>query len=462
MKKYQNIVSYSLFVFLIGNTIISCENFVELDSPKGQLNQTDVFENNQTAQAAVNTLYALLRDNSLIDGNLSSAGFYMGIYSDELDSYAAPNSVADLFYRHQIIPTNSGVKEVWTSSYKVIYECNAVIEGVEKSKGLTNEQKKQYKAEAVFIRSLTYFYLTNLFGDIPFITTTDYTINQKSSKTKHQNILLKIEEDLIESKQQLSELTSVTSNLRANKYNVTALLARLYIYQEKWEKAESESTKLINSGKFQLENELNKEFLKESRSTLFQLKAKAEGGNSNEGSIYIFEAGPPPNASLSPQLFESFEPTDLRKQQWTKQITTNGKNWVMPFKYKEKYVTTTSKEYTIVFRLAEQVLIRAEARMRLGNLNGAKGDINSIRNRAGLTPITTSSSQDIFEAIVTERQHELFTEHGHRWFDLKRWKLADQVLSPIKTNWKATDVLLPIPEAELLINPNLLPQNQGY
>lgn len=462
MKKNQTIVTYSLFVFLIGNTMISCENFVELDSPKGQLNQTDVFETNQTAQAAVTTLYALLRDNSLIAGNLPSAGFYMGIYSDELDSYAAANSVADLFYRHQIISTNDGVKGIWTNTYKLIYECNAVIEGVEKSKGLTNEQKKQYKAEAQFIRSLTYFYLTNLFGDIPFITTTDYTINQKESKISHQNTLLKIEEDLIDSKQQFINLSSVTSNLRANRYNVTALLARVYIYQQKWEKAEIESSELINSGKFQLENDLNKEFLKESRSTLFQMKAKAVGGNSNEGGIYIFEAGPPPNACLSNILSESFETTDLRKQYWTKQITSNGKSWIMPYKYKERYATTTSKEYTIVFRLAEQYLIRSEARLRLGNLNGAKDDLTIIRERAGLNAITSSSSQVIFEAIVNERQHELFTEHGHRWFDLKRWKLADKALTSIKTNWKSTDVLLPIPEAELLINPNLLPQNQGY
>jgi hypothetical protein len=65
------------------------------------------------------------------------------------------------------------------------------------------------------------------------------------------------------------------------------------------------------------------------------------------------------------------------------------------------------------------------------------------------------------DSIILERYHELFSEFGHRWFDLKRFDLTNEVLSPIKPGWKPTDLLLPIPENELLINPNLI-QNPGY
>lgn len=119
-------------------------------------------------------------------------------------------------------------------------------------------------------------------------------------------------------------------------------------------------------------------------------------------------------------------------------------------------------EYSIIFRLSEQYLIRAEARAHLDNISGAQLDLNTIRNRAGLPNTLATSMSDLLNAIIQERQVELFAEQGHRWFDLKRTGNAGTVLSAIKPNWQATDVLLPIPETELEINPNLLPQNSGY
>ncbi|MDO5969574.1 RagB/SusD family nutrient uptake outer membrane protein, partial [Flavivirga aquimarina] len=121
-----------------------------------------------------------------------------------------------------------------------------------------------------------------------------------------------------------------------------------------------------------------------------------------------------------------------------------------------------SEEYPVVFRLAEQYLIRAEARAELGKISEAQSDLNVIRNRAGLGNTTASTKEALRDAILDERQVELFTERGHRWFDLKRRGEAADVLAPLKPSWQDTDVLFPIPESELLLNPNLLPQNDGY
>jgi hypothetical protein len=112
--------------------------------------------------------------------------------------------------------------------------------------------------------------------------------------------------------------------------------------------------------------------------------------------------------------------------------------------------------------MAEQYLIRAEARLKQGNIIGAQDDLNKIRVRAGL-PITTAMTQEeLKQAILDERRVEMFTEHGNRWFDIRRHGVVGEILSPIKPGWSPTNILLPIPEYELLINPNLLPQNPGY
>src|SRR5690606_19066848 len=110
---------------------------------------------------------------------------------------------------------------------------------------------------------------------------------------------------------------------------------------------------------------------------------------------------------------------------------------------------------------AEQYLIRAEARAQLSNIAGAQADLNKIRIRAGLGETLASSQNELLTAILQERRFELFTEHGHRFFDLKRTGNLDNVLGS-KPGWNTTDRLFPLPEKELLLNPNLLPQNPGY
>jgi hypothetical protein len=98
----------------------------------------------------------------------------------------------------------------------------------------------------------------------------------------------------------------------------------------------------------------------------------------------------------------------------------------------------------------------------MGDIAGGRQDLNAVRNRAGLNNSEVSTAEQLRDAVISERRFELFTEFGNRWFDLKRTQKAEQILSPIKPGWKNTDLLLPIPEAEILANPNLNPQNPGY
>jgi hypothetical protein len=115
-----------------------------------------------------------------------------------------------------------------------------------------------------------------------------------------------------------------------------------------------------------------------------------------------------------------------------------------------------------MLRLAEQYLIRAEARARQGELIGAKEDLNFIRNNAGLGNTTAVTATEIVDAVINERRYEFFTETGLRFFDLQRTGKLDAILSSVKPGWNSTDQYWPVPQSELLINPNLAPQNAGY
>jgi len=448
---------FSLFI------IIGCEDFIDVDDPNGQILQQTVFEDEGTAEAAVTSLYGKLRDEVLLTGNSTGMSILMGFYSDDLEYFGSPGQPLENIYRHQIISSDENVAVLWNGVYNLIYMSNSAIEGIESSQNLSVEIKKQLTGEALFIRALSHFYLVNLFGDIPYITTTDYLVNKDVSRMSTDEVYSMIISDLLSAKSKLGTEYISGERVRVNRFVVSALLARVYLYMEEWAKAEAESSELINnSSMFHLENDVNSEFLKESASAILQLKPKNEGDNTKEAANLIFVSGPPIFAALPPDLIASFESGDLRRTNWVSEVTDGNQLWYAPFKYKQLENTGTSIEYSIVMRIAEQYLIRAEARVHLGNLPEAKQDINIIRNRAGLPDTTAISAADILETIMKERKHELFMEHGHRWFDLKRTGQANEALAPIKANWKSTDILLPIPEVELLMNPNLAPQNPGY
>lgn len=443
-------------------SMYSCDDFVEVDIPNSQLTAKAVFEEKSTANAAMTDIYSKIRDGGLLTGTAVGLSHVLGNYTDELDYYGSSQNEITEFYKNSLIATNSNVKRLWNLSYSQIYAANAIIEGVESSVNLSANERAQLKGEALFVRALIHFYLANIFGDIPYISTTAFEQNRLAAKVPVSKLYVSIKADLEEAVQLVPENYLSVDRTRPNKFTVYALLARVNLYAGLWNEASDEATLLINNTSlFYTVQDLDKIFLKESKSTIWQLAPKSSTGNALESGTFNFIIGPPPISALSSDLMSVFTAGDQRKAHWTKAVSKDGATWYHPYKY--KYTNATSSfEYSIIFRLSEMYLIRAEARVHLGDLSGSKEDLNVIRSIAGLENTVALTQDEILDAILQERRLELFTEYGHRFFDLKRFNKIHPVLSAIKPGWDAHDALLPIPEAELNLNPNLRPQNQGY
>ncbi|SCY73963.1 SusD family protein [Flavobacterium anhuiense] len=441
----------------------SCDSFVETDLPKSQLTNKDVFEDYATASAALADIYAKIRDKGMLTGAYTGLSLQLGNYADETVSYENASSSGAAFYNNRLLPSTTALQDYWNASYNQIYAANALIEGVEKSQNLSAENKKQLKGEALFIRALVHFYLTNLFGSIPYITGTDYRKNSKASRVDIQKAYEYAIADLSSAAEMLPALYSPADRIRANKWVCRALLSRVYLYNRQFAEASNEASALLNENSlFSLEQNIDRTFLLNSKETIWQLQSAFAGQNTQEGVAFIFISTPPSVASLSPELFQSFAADDLRKSHWIKSLSSGSFVWHHAFKYKERDNTAQSKEYSVIFRLAEQYLIRSEARALQGDLIGAKEDLDKVRLRAGLDKTEAVTADEIINAVLQERRWELFTEQGHRFFDLKRLGGLDNALSPVKPGWNTEDRLFPIPEAELSTNPNLQPQNPGY
>lgn len=458
MLKWNTLVVGLLIVSLLQ----SCDEFTQTDMPVTELNAVAVFEEMNTANAAMANVYAQLRDNGMLTGRTTGISKELGLYADELTWYGNSNESSANFYNNTLIPTHETVADWWNRGYSQIYAANAIIEGVGLSEKLSQAQKDQLIGEAKFVRGLLHFYLLQLYGDVPFITGTDYNYNKSVKRLATASVYDLIIADLEEAIGLLPEAYLSPERTRPNSYVAKALLARVYLYAGKWAEAANSASAVLNQSELYVwETELNSVFLKESSSTLWQYAGRSATRNTDDGTTFIFTAAPPNSVALSATLLNSFEVGDQRKEQWTHGVSDGNSTFYHPFKYKKRGASSPQLEYTVVLRLAEQYLIRAEARARQGDLIGAKEDLNVVRTRAGLDNTTALSDVALLNAILHERQVEFFTEFGHRFMDLKRFGALNAALAG-KPDWDATEEHLPLPQSELNLNPNLGSQNPGY
>ncbi len=438
----------------------SCQKFVDIPAPKTSLVSTNVFTNDQSAVAAMTGIYINMmgKYGSLLNQQLSLMG---GLSADEFVDYSGNADQLQCF-QNALTPGNSLVSGLWQNTYNYIYQANAVLEGLKNSTGLSPATKSELEGEAKFFRAICYFYLVNFFGHIPLATTTNYQVNTALSALSATKIFQQVIDDCLDAQKILPSDYSFSNGerVRPNRFAATALLARAYLFLKDWKNAEIESGSVIEATDlYSLPADLNQVFLANSSEAIWQLQPVQPGLNTFEGYTFIL-TGFPTSVALSDSLIREFEPNDTRRTSWIDSVEAGGSVYYFPFKYKVQSGSPVT-EYSVALRLAEQYLIRAEARAWRNNLSGAAEDLNMIRNRAGLGNSPALDQYSLLSAIAQERRVELFTENGTRWLDLIRTGKATQVLNTAKNNWTADDTLYPIPLSELQKNIHLK-QNPGY
>jgi len=448
--------------FLLVCSFSSCDNFVEVELPDTQLTAPLVFEDKATANAALTAIYSKIREGGLLTGSFSGMSNQLGLYTDELHYYGDAQSISSSFYNNTLSPSATDLASLWNSSYSQVYAANAVLEGLANSTTLSQEDSGPMRGEALFIRALLHFYLTDLYGEVPYVTATDYRQNSSIVKIAVQDVYAKALQDLEEALTLLPDTYPQPDRVRPNKFAAYTLMARLHLYAGNWEMAANEASAVINESLFSIGVPPENAFLKGSPETIWQLAPGVPGGNTLEGSTFLFVSGPPPGSALREELVMAFEPGDLRFLHWVGSVTDGVNTWYHPNKYKLTLYAGGDQEYSKIFRLAELYLIRSEARARQGDLIGAREDLNIVRMRAGLPGSLAATAEELIDAVLYERRVELFTEFGHRFFDLKRFGRLDMTLEALKPGWENTDSLFPVPAVEIGLNPGVGPQNPGY
>lgn len=504
IKRYGYAGRTLLVLLLLSLMATSCNKLVDAGEPKSSLTTDEVFANSSEAASAIAGMYSQMMTNSGIEV-FSNGGLtlYCGLSADELQTLNGVSAGEDyLLYSNKLTYATAETGTVlWSPAYNVIYTANSILEGLANSAVLDSATKKQYGAEAKLVRAFCHFYLTNLYGDIPLLTETNFNKTTSMARSPQADVYKQIISDLKEAEDSLPADYAIAGGerVRPNKFVASALLARAYLYQKDYVNAEKEATAVIGSSLYSLTPSLSNVFLKNSTEAIWQLKQAGTYAPFNatwDGNKFIpnflfstFSASDLvtvldsayfaaiktqlyPSYYMSAQLKKAFEGGDKRKSTWAVYMLSpktapyySDTNYFVN-KYISKAASVTSvalTQYYMLVRLAELYLIRAEARAYNNDLTGSAADINVIRTRAGLANTTAGTQSALVTAVMQERRVELFAEFGHRWLDLKRTGQADAVLGAItdKQPWYSYQTLYPIPTNDITADPNLT-QNTGY
>jgi hypothetical protein len=481
MKLFFNrSLAVQLAIILSAINFTQCKKFVEIDAPTTQLVAASVFDNNSSATAAQTVIYSQMANRA----ESFSLEFNTGLLGDELTNYST-NPTNIQFYTDDM--TALQTSGPWNDAYNYIFQANAIIAALQDNAAISPAVQQQLTGESKFIRAFWLFYLTSLYGDIPLVTSTNYTVNGTIARSPQPKVYQQIISDLVSAEGLLSsnyidasDTTTTTERTRPTKWAAAALLARAYLYSGDYTDAKSQAALVIgNTGLYGLVGIPNDSVFKaNSLEAIWQLAIPSPNTTAYdvpEGYYFPLTGAPGGTSSancctLSPQLLQSFEPGDKRRTYWVDSLTTISPAMTYYYPYKYQIRTTANIEYTMVFRLAEEYLIRAEAETQLNDLTDGAADLNVIRNRAGLSNIAdsiSSSQSTMMTAILHERQVELFTEWGHRWIDLGRSGIGNAVMGAVAPEKNATwnpdgyQLLFPIPQSERNVDPNLT-QNAGY
>ena len=339
----------------------------------------------------------------------------------------------------------------YNAAYKSILSANSVIE---------NSSNPIQVGEAQFLRALSYFKLVRVFGDVPVNlsstpSTTDPSILERQPAASiYSNVIIPDLEAAV------GALGTEIVNGRASKFAAQGMLGKVYAQIGDYTNALPELQAVVNGASsagitlldnfadiFGVDNDLNAEviYAQQISSSIVDEYGFSE--------FWSWSAGLDTKSlmPLDPDLIAAFDasPGDLRRA-----VTIDETLMASP-----KFPQTGGPDHDwIELRLADVILLYAEALNETGNTSGAITELNKIRTRAGLEGSTASSQVEVRQAIQDERRLELAFE-GQRWFDLVRTGTASAEMGQ---SIDARYYLFPVPISEILASFGVITQNDGY
>ena len=403
----------------------ACEDWLDL-RPEDELVQDQYWQTKEDVSAVLMSAYQQLAQ---MDERL----FVLGELRADMVSPESPTTAQRLIMQGNLEPDNPFCN--WADFYKVVNYCNYVLEFAQvaytRDPTFTEFQLRGFESEALFLRSLAYFYLVRIWRDVPLVLLSSKTDDQDffPKVSSEGEVLTRIKDDLIRARlTSREEYGDIDNNKgRASRDAINALLADICLWQEKYEEA-VEYCNSIDEEKYLLlhgSQWFTLFYPGNSMESIFELQYNDNMDQPNRlyNLTYLHNriiASEYAQEILDPQLsrevwrassYTYLHPTS--KRIWKYAGTRGDHNSVRP-------ASELRSSNLIIYRYSDVLLMKAEALNRLGRHSEALEIVNMIRSRAFVEiispPLNTRSIEDV---ILLERAKE-FAFEGKRWFDLLR------------------------------------------
>ncbi|MGN6530575.1 MAG: RagB/SusD family nutrient uptake outer membrane protein, partial [Ginsengibacter sp.] len=366
------------------------------------------------------------------------------------------------------IATASELQSAWSDSYNAIARCNTILDKIDGA-DFNESIKDQYKGQALFIRSLVYYNLAIIFGNIPLqlhaaASTAEINLEQVTPADVYQQIIadLKLASDKLPAK-----FTGENTG-RATRNAANALLGKVYLTIGDKANAKTVLQQVIDSHQYELVNDYARLWGPANENNIESIfEVQYKGGGQREGSGYVeYFASPLSKSggvgggntplSVTNDMLNAYEANDDR---FRKSIYTNYKDTTYVTKYVSNQISAFDSENNwVVLRYADVLLMMAEA---LGESDAAYALINQVRERAHLPSIDSNDPGSFEEKLLHER-HVEFAFENQRWPDLLRFGVAQKVMAKhLGISESMVHLLAPIPQREIDVSLGKLKQNPG-
>ena len=437
---------YILGLFLVFG-FFACEGPLELE-PAQSIDSEKLIVDNASAEVAMNGLYSNLQD-FYGDADLIVT---MDIQSDITDHIGTFTSWRDLDENNPF-PDNTSIDDPWNAGYALIYNANVILDvlpGVDDP--ALDANRNQFLGEARTVRALAYFYLTVLWNDVPLITNPVTNLDEVNVAPSSQaDIISFITGELNKA---LGELGDGGAATRVTKGAANALLAKIYAYTGDWANASNAADAVMAGGYTLVANYMSLFDGTISDEAIFQLDFNSVDANSL-AFFYWDTPGGRHEAGPSDFIANAFDPADARSASII-DAPNSPQSPIQVAKYTD-FATGTDKPYIV--RLADIMLIKAEALAEMGMYPEATIIFNQVRERSFPGGAITLDAGNFKDVILTERMLELAWESGNRWYDMKRTGRASDLVTA--NGQDACKVDLPIIRAEIDAN-TAITQNPCY
>lgn len=496
LKKYISIALLAVLLAACGEDFLT-------KAPEDTINTANFFQTEGDAVAAINGAYQPLQWPKLFNMRMWTTDIMAG--NSIVGAGGGTDGIETQDEANFITSTdNQGVLDLWRGPWPGILRCNIILQKVS-AMNIKETLKNRVLGEAYFLRANYYFILVRFFGDVPLLLEpSEPQSNLRPSRTPKSDVYKQIISDLENAVKLLptrNQYTGVDVG-RASKGAALGTLAKVYLTLGDWQK----TVDLCNQVK-ELGYKLNDNYAdnfdaskENGLESLFEVQYVSDGGynfwsNENQASWVSTFTGPRGSNMVAggwgwnqptQEFINAYEAGDKRKDAT---VFYEGCPQFDGMIYKKLYSATgyNLRKFLVnkaisasydnsplnfpVLRYADVLLMKAEALNELGKSTDAQlpstdanATLNKVRARAGLTDISGLDKATLKEKILHERRMELAFE-GQRWFDLIRvdnGQYAIDFLHSIgKSNMSSKFLLLPIPQKERDINPNLT-QNTGY